>query len=535
MDSLDINPVAPVTTEPQLPTMTRSWVDRYALALLLGILAVAALLRVFQLGTIPLWVDETATLRFADRPFSEFFTPEAMREPNPPLYYMMARVWLLAFGDSEIAIRSLPVIIGVLTVGIVFGFGRTLGGNRVGLIAALLLATSGIHIWYSQEARAYIVLAMLATLAAWATCILVTQPALASRFSARSIGLWAGYVVCCILALYTHNTAILLPALCGLAMAVVWLPRREHRAGLVIAALVAHAFIIAAWLFWASNVIQHSVETLRDWHIPKPSAEYVISELRRAYGQFGAGINFAPPIKLLIDLPYLLVAAIGFIALRKHPRLLVVLGGVVIGLPLLVTLISFSRPILMTRIVLWPLPTFVIVVAFGVMASRKTWWHASALALILVIQVFGLHQYYTSFDKGEPWDEVVALVGNSFEPGDKVAVWPQYIVEPVGYYRPSKLDQEVIFLLQAEGAASQNNRYYVRNANSTEIAFEDASNWIKQHPRVWIIARVGDNDLPPYMEIETERIVESHRFQKVKVVLIANTDGSSPSTPPPGN
>lgn len=501
-----------------------AWVDRYAPALLLAILALAGLLRFYHLGALPLWIDELATLMFAERPFAEFFSAKAMEEPNPPLYYALARVWLLAFGDGEAAVRALPAVIGLLSIAAVYGLGRMLGGNKVGLVAALLLATSGAHLRYSQEARAYILLALLGTLAVWATAALITHRAMASRWSAKSVSVWAVYVVSCVLALYTHNTAVLLPALCGLTMAAVWLPRREHRPGLVVAALASHALIIGCWLFWASSVIKHSSETLSGWHIPEPTLHYIIPELRRIYGQHAAGLMFSTPIKMLIDLPYLLVTLAGFIALRKHPKRLTILAAVVVGLPLLTVLISFWRPILMSRVVLWPLPMLAIVVAFGVFASRQAGWQIATLVLILAIQGFGLHQYYTHFDKDEPWDQATAFLDQAHKPGDKIAVWPSYLEMPFGYYRSPGLEDQPLYLVTDSKADEKhlsddfNRRHGV---DRRHVAYDDLDDLFEPSQRVWLVIREREVELPPELGLAPQDIVESHRFDAVRVYLIA--------------
>ena len=120
--------------------------------LLLGVVVLGAALRAWRLGAQPLWADEGFSWVWAHLPQSAIWGDAAPFETHPPLFYSLQRLWL-TFGDSEAAMRSLPALFGILTVPLVFWLGRLVGGTRVGLVAALLAATSPPLVAYSQEAR----------------------------------------------------------------------------------------------------------------------------------------------------------------------------------------------------------------------------------------------------------------------------------------------------------------------------------------------------------------------------------------------
>jgi len=72
------------------------------------------------------------------------------------------------FGCSVVACRSLSVLAGVATVPLVALLGAALAGRTAGAVAALLLAFSPLHMYYSQEIRMYSLVTALCALSAWA-------------------------------------------------------------------------------------------------------------------------------------------------------------------------------------------------------------------------------------------------------------------------------------------------------------------------------------------------------------------------------
>src|SRR5205823_1158696 len=105
-----------------------------------------------------LWADEVYTVWRAALPL-----PELLGEPDthPVLYYLLIHYWS-ALGSSEIIYRLPSALAGAAAVGLLYWAGSALAGPRVGLLAALLLALAPLHVWYSQEARMYLLASTLA-------------------------------------------------------------------------------------------------------------------------------------------------------------------------------------------------------------------------------------------------------------------------------------------------------------------------------------------------------------------------------------
>ena len=114
------------------------------------------------------WTDERFTIGvLAGDGFFDVPDQVSNSEAAPVPYYLIAWLWVAAFGDGEAGLRSLSALLGTATIPIVFLAVRELSSVRAGLIAAALCACSPILVWYSQEARAFALGVLLAAVTFW--------------------------------------------------------------------------------------------------------------------------------------------------------------------------------------------------------------------------------------------------------------------------------------------------------------------------------------------------------------------------------
>ncbi|MBD0385455.1 MAG: glycosyltransferase family 39 protein [Nostoc sp. C3-bin3] len=158
--------------------------------LIIFLLAMGILFRFFNLDGKVYWHDETYTsLRISGytineakqrlfnnlvidkESFAQFqgVTPEKSLNDtimtlakedshHPPLYYIIARLWMGIFGNSVTAIRSLSACISLLVFPCVYWLCRELFNVPLSVpgVAIALMAISPIHLVYAQEAQEYI-------------------------------------------------------------------------------------------------------------------------------------------------------------------------------------------------------------------------------------------------------------------------------------------------------------------------------------------------------------------------------------------
>ena len=103
-------------------------------------------------------------MALAARPFAQI-ARDAANDIHPPLYYFLLRIWTRIFGMTEIALRSLSALLGVLLVLATAELGRRIFSRVTGLTAGILAAAAPFQVYYSQEVRMYILLALEAALA----------------------------------------------------------------------------------------------------------------------------------------------------------------------------------------------------------------------------------------------------------------------------------------------------------------------------------------------------------------------------------
>ncbi|MEH1908871.1 MAG: glycosyltransferase family 39 protein [Nostoc sp.] len=130
---------------------------------------------------------------------------------HPPLYYVIARLWMEIFGNSVTAIRSLSAFISLLVFPCVYWLCRELFNVPLSVpgVAIALMAISPIHLVYAQEAQEYIL---------WLVTILLSSASLLQAMRLEShdkdqlakkrqppdlFAIWSIYAVTLAISLYT--------------------------------------------------------------------------------------------------------------------------------------------------------------------------------------------------------------------------------------------------------------------------------------------------------------------------------------------
>jgi 4-amino-4-deoxy-L-arabinose transferase-like glycosyltransferase len=142
--------------------------------LLTLILALAAGVRFYALDSQSLWADEGNSAALATRSLVQIGR-DAAHDIHPPLYYWLLHLWTRVAGTGEVGLRSFSALLGALLVLTVGGVGRRLFSTGVGLAGAFIAALAPFQVYYSQEARMYILLALLAAIAVYLFCWFVSQ------------------------------------------------------------------------------------------------------------------------------------------------------------------------------------------------------------------------------------------------------------------------------------------------------------------------------------------------------------------------
>lgn len=399
----------------------------------------AALLRLPALDSASLWFDEALTLSLVRMDFARMLGQLPDSESNPPLYYMLAWGWARVFGVGEVDVRALSALAGITTVPVAYAATARLATPRVALLVAAFAAVSPLLVWHSQDARAYSVLVLLASLS-----LLTFARALADA-RGRELAAWA---LTAALALATHYFAVFLVA--GQAC---WLLARHPRRRAAVAAVGAVAIgglgLLplalhqmaqggAAWL--AERPLADRIESLGPHFLvgyagdPGPLASYesgIPPTLTIAAGTLAAAA---------------VVMALAFVARRgrtesdapegreRHAFLLAALLSLAAGgLPLLLALAGLDFVSTRNLLPAWLALTLLVAVGLG---SRR----AGKIGVLLAIALCCVLSAATSFQAASPrfgpddWRSVARALGGPRS--QRAVIAPASISMPLSLERP---------------------------------------------------------------------------------------------------
>ena len=142
---------------------------------------VSLILGLYQLGQPSLWIDEAATAVNVSEPYGGLVRQHHL------VYYTMLKPWTALAGTSEIALRFPSVLVAALACALLVPLGNRLFRRPVGLIAAIVLALNPFVVQWSQQARSYTIVMLVAIVSTWMFLELRER---ATR------GAWATYTIC---------------------------------------------------------------------------------------------------------------------------------------------------------------------------------------------------------------------------------------------------------------------------------------------------------------------------------------------------
>ncbi|NVZ67241.1 glycosyltransferase family 39 protein, partial [Pseudomonas gingeri] len=141
------------------------------------------------------WNDEAFSVLLG-RHSPAFIWLHTASDIHPPFYYELLHGWMLLWGDSPFAIRSMSALLGVAGVALGIWLTHLVANRNAALVAGLMLALLPIAVRYSQEARMYTLMALLLIAATIALFYWVRQPG--------KYGFLLAYVLLMSASFYTH-------------------------------------------------------------------------------------------------------------------------------------------------------------------------------------------------------------------------------------------------------------------------------------------------------------------------------------------
>ena len=205
-----------------------------AIAAMTCILLLAFAQGAHGLNLDPIWADELYSLTSMgafESPYTLGEVVQSLRRYNPdhvPLYFYMGALWAKVAGWSQLSMRLISLLFGMLTAATLYRFGAHVVSQRTALVAAFLTVTSAFVILYFHDLRMYTMLMWLGILHTW----LYWRIAHGHHVSRLTWVLFCGSAISLF---YTHNFSTLVFAglafyhllfikksLCWLKIVVAW-------------------------------------------------------------------------------------------------------------------------------------------------------------------------------------------------------------------------------------------------------------------------------------------------------------------------
>lgn len=440
--------------------------------------------------------------------FLELWT--GVGDVHPPLYFSVQKI-ILALGDSETLFRAPVAVLGTISVLLVYFLARRIVDETAALLAAALMATSPVQIYYSQWARPYALL----TAAALGTGLIVVgifnsyAKGTLSRRAERAL-----YVLSMTIALYTHNMASLLFAITAIYGLVPIAAGRSLKCLLEWTAL--NGAVLLFWSWWLIVVVHQAVAGLgmMAWLTP-PTLWSVPYSLASAYGTMFI-------FRFLSVIVIFTLAAVGIVLMYTGTVMsrpvsgripLAYLFAIVVCVPALEIGISLAwRPIFMQRSILWTVPFFFILAALAITSLRSSGLIGVVLSGIAAVFILDMWVHYRK-PLNEDFRTLVDEVHAASRDGDVIVTGQPWVYAGVNYYLSKHSPRAVIVVDRSTPEMRRDGHLPPTSVQHLPPATD----------RIWFIGGLGDADPELSAELAPYRLVRRYDAHGVSAELYKDT------------
>lgn len=385
------------------------------------IVAIALLLRLPGLND-SFWLDEAAQALEVTRPLSQQL--QIVDDFQPPLLHLLLHAFQY-INRSEWWLRLWGALIpGLLTVLLTYKIGKEHFSKTVGAVAALLLATSSLHVFYSQELRPYALPAFFAT---YTWFLLLKNQSLNKKQQAS----WILATAAGLFSTYLYPFVVL-----GQGLFLFFKDIEQKKQYFI--SLMMSFLLFLPWLPSFLDQLNAGQKLRQDL----PGWEFVVSTpqlkaLPLVLGKFIYGV-LEIDFNLLYLLPILIIfVGFGLNLKRVYEKNKTAITGILLwtaGSILIAWIISFWVPVILPKRVIFALPGFYLLLAAAFCSAfikfkiknldlQKTIALISLLVLITV-NLFSLFSYYTKPElRRENWRDLVTTIEQKYPKERSIALF----------------------------------------------------------------------------------------------------------------
>jgi len=101
--------------------------------IIIGLIALQLLVTLPFISSAPISIDEPFSIFYAQQDIEDMMGV-FMNENNPPLHFVLLHYWINLFGISPGSVRSLSLLFSVLTIPILFQFGKKILNKKFSIL-----------------------------------------------------------------------------------------------------------------------------------------------------------------------------------------------------------------------------------------------------------------------------------------------------------------------------------------------------------------------------------------------------------------
>ncbi|NQT89694.1 MAG: glycosyltransferase family 39 protein [Candidatus Omnitrophica bacterium] len=392
------------------------------------ILALAAALRLYNLGAESIWYDEISVVNRMTRGLSYLLYGG---HQGPP-HFLVMRLFTGVFGVSAAALRLPSVIFSLLSLALIYKLAFRLFNEKTALVSALLFAISPFNIFYSQDASYYSLYLFLALLSVWLFVKILYEDE--SGYAGA-----IGYVIVSILACLTSVLSILIIFVQNI---IFFLRKKTFSRRWIFLQLVIFLSVVIWFTVMSGAYFTRETEFFhaRTGWIQMPDSASLIDTFKtfcyggERYGGSDVTVSLTPAwIPIALSSILTVFFFIGLLRSKDYTKALLLLLWIVVPISVLYVYSVLVRPLYVIRYLIYCVPAFYITVGIGIADIRNRYLRLGMVLAIVLMMAVPLQAYYAQ-DLKIPWRDIIADINSQSRKGDLVIVSEAKQVQLFGYY-----------------------------------------------------------------------------------------------------
>lgn len=364
------------------------------------------------------WRDEAFSYLMAKLPLHTLLWSTA-QDANPPLYYLLLKLWMTIFGYSEVALRSLSLIFFWATLYVVFLIMNDVYKLSVkkSLFYLLLFICNPLLNYYAFEARMYSLLAFLATL----------------LFYAMMKKKYTLFAYASLAALFTHY---FLTIVIAFQFVIIFLTSHKMERGRFFHPL----FKTIVWYIpWLIILIFARPPISGTFWVPSSSLKDFLFLPAIILTGYEKGSWMTVPFLSTISAVISGILIFGLIKqwnYRKKLHLLLILGWS-LGIPLLIFILSFIKPIFLPRYLIFSSVGITLLLVLCLETIQNKYLRLAAIVIVVSL-LLSYSSIQVQTRTKAPLKKIFSSIRAEMGKNDVVYVTHEYDFHPAQYYLPSK-------------------------------------------------------------------------------------------------